>query len=294
MSSRTLESGGAMAGSSLSSTVLEGVNYITFGGSLSPEDARLFDRRVPQWCALPIDLHVIDLKGIRTLPDGFCRSVSRFSGLLTGRNARLVTLHLDESLFHEITRLGYASSFNRVVSLAEDLVPRKDIGEQDLRRLLHKYLVRAAYSAVEITCNSTVSCDENYVTDPARLPLDEIDLISLIDVRSEFLTAQFRLYSSSAVLEQLAIGMLGKKSLVDNAVIESMATELLNLIYGGAKSTLNDAESFRLPPAIPRLLRKPDLHRIKRSSAANLTVLPLVTPMGSFFVEIDYGTGTKS
>jgi CheY-specific phosphatase CheX len=77
---------------------------------------------------------------------------------------------------------------------------------------------------------------------------------------------------------------------VDEETVESMASELLNLIYGQAKSHLNDQEGFSLPAAIPRLVRKDQFTSIRRSdSAQHLSILPLVTPLGSFYVEVDTG-----
>ncbi len=159
---------------------------------------------------------------------------------------------------------------------------------------MFRYLAQGAYAAVETTLQSTVACDENYSAKAEEVPLNQFDMVSCINVANEFLTAEFRLCSSSKVLERLARAMLGNETIIDNELMESMALELLNMIYGHAKSNLNDKESFRLPSAIPRLLRKPEFHRIKRSPSAQLNIMPMVTPMGSFYVEVDFGLKVPS
>ncbi len=273
----------------ISSTVLEGVNYISVGAGLSDEDVRQFEQNLPQWANLPVELHVLDMKNLSGVPERFFKAINNFAGLLSLRHTNLISINVSDVLFGEITRHGLAHVFNRVESVTSALTQKKrELSETELKRLLFKYLIRAAHLALEVTCNSTVTCDENYMSNPARVPYEKIDLISVIDVRGEFLNAQFRLCASSDVLTELAKAMLSLP-VVEPEMVESMAQELLNLIYGNAKSNLNENESFRLPPAIPKLYRRPDFKQIKRSTPPQLTVLPLVTPLGSFYVEVDFG-----
>jgi hypothetical protein len=141
---------------------------------------------------------------------------------------------------------------------------------------------------VDVALGSTVSCDENYTVKSDEVPLAKFDLVSAIEVRSDFMNANFRLGATYQVLEKLARAQHGAGADVDKDLLESMTLELLNMVYGFAKAHLNDKESFRLPPAIPKLFKAADIAKLKRAGPADLTIMPVVTPMGSFYVELDY------
>ncbi|HMN68726.1 MAG TPA: chemotaxis protein CheX [Bdellovibrionales bacterium] len=277
-------------GFDVSSQVLEEVNYIILPASLSDSAVAAFPDKCKQWQGLDVEMHVLDFKNALAVPDAFYAAVQNFSDKLKPKNVNLVSVNMPEAISKEIKRLGLEQIFNRIQTPA-DLQQKKQFNENDLRRLLFRYLAQAAYAAVEVALNSTVSCDENYSARPDEVPLEQFDMITVISVNNDFLQAEFRLCSSAAVLEKLARAMLGSQTAIDQDLMESMALELLNIIYGHAKSNLNDKESFRLPAAIPRLLKKGEFHRVKRSAPAQLNIMPMVTPMGSFFVEVDFGKG---
>jgi hypothetical protein len=275
-----------MDGAKITAQVLEQLHYINFPAMPSIEDVAYLEGQIPAWTALPVALHILDLKGMTRGTEPFFRAIKAFAGKL--KAGQLVCLNVGEDLQREIAARKLQSTFN--TRSLQDLDSRKPIEDGELRRLLIRYLIRAAYSAVEVALNSTVSCDENYLARIDKVPFNEFDLISVVDVRGDFLNAQFRLCASKAVLERLAARMLGATTVIETDMIESMALELLNLIYGHAKSNLNDQEGFRLPSAIPQLLKKNQFGQIKRStSPADISILPLVTPMGAFYVEIDFG-----
>jgi CheY-specific phosphatase CheX len=267
--------------------VLERIHYIHFPKAITPADVSYLESRMGQWKKLDIEVHVMDFTGMTAAPGVFFRAIEKLSATVHPR--RLVSLNMTEGIHREVVKLKLEPVFNLIKLFPQDLYPKKKIGEPELKRLLIRYLIRAAYSAIEVALNSTVQCDENYVAKAERVPYSQFDLISVIDVNNDFLKAQFRLCSSAGVLKRAASAMLNGAP-VDEETVESMASELLNLIYGQAKSHLNDQEGFSLPAAIPRLVRKDQFTSIRRSdSAQHLSILPLVTPLGSFYVEVDTG-----
>jgi CheY-specific phosphatase CheX len=281
-------------GRDFTNQVLEGVNYITVPASLGEDVVASMQGKISAWAELPAEMHVLDFKLAPPPPPAFFKAVQSFTDRLKAKNVNLISVNMNETLAKEVKRLGLESSFNRILNFPGDLYKKKALSDTELRRLLFRYLAQAAYAAVETTLQSTVTCDENYSARAEEVPLNQFDMISVININTDFLRAEFRLCSSAKVLERLARAMLGPETTIDNELMESMALELLNMIYGHAKSNLNDKESFRLVSAIPRLLRKNEFHRIKRSSSTQLTIMPMVTPMGSFYVEVDFGNTKPS
>jgi uridine kinase len=156
----------------------------------------------------------------------------------------------------------------------------------EIRQLLFQYLGAGALSAVAVALNSTVSCEATRNMSPKDLVASQFDIVSVIEVRNDFLKADFRLWTSLPSLDQLCRAMHGQHANADLPLLESMAAELLNMIYGYAKSNLNDDKGFQLPPAIPKLMRNREFGRIRRSE--EIWVMPVRTPMGTIYVEVDF------
>lgn len=275
----------------LSGKILQGVHYIKLPATVTDATLPPMIDIFKNWSALKVDMHVIDFGKLTSAPIGFYRLLQTFEVQLKQNGLKMLSINMDEAVTDQIHQMSLQQTFNQTREAAK-VDPTKKFGDAKSKKLLFKYLVNAAYEAVTITLQSTVSCDENYFSKAEALPLNEIDLISVVPVNNEFMKAEFRLCSSVKVLERFAHAMLGKDQAIDADLLESMALELLNMIYGHAKSNLNDKEKFRLPSAIPRIVRKNDLGRIKRSVPPELTIMPMVTPMGSFYIEIDFGSLT--
>lgn len=276
-----------MARADIANQVLEGVNYIRFPASVN--DVKVISEKIPPWASLGAEMHVYDFKSTQSISSDCLQALSGFAEKLKMAGINLISVNMSETIYREVKRLGLEAGFNRIMNFPQDLQKKKALTETELRRLLFRYLAKGAFMAVEVSLNSTVACDENYSAKPNDVPLEQFDMIAVVPVNTDFLQAEFRLCAQYAVLERLAKAMLGNETNIDRDLVESMALELLNMIYGYAKSNLNEKEGFQLPPVIPRLMRKPDFHRIKRSGSSSITIMPMVTPMGSFYVEVDFG-----
>lgn len=278
----------------MTSQVLEGVHYIVVPAAYPESSIATLQKKFTEWTAADVELHVLDFKSAIQLPPSFYPAVHTFYEQLKAKKINLISVNMNDTLHKEVKRLKLEGSFNRILNFPGDLYKKRQMTDLEIRRLLFKYLAQGAFAAVEVALQSTVSCDENYSAKAEEVPLEQFDLISVVNVDNEMLRAEFRLCCSLQVIEKLARAMLGPQNEIDREMMESMALELLNIIYGYAKSNLNDKESFRLPSAIPRLLRKNDIARIKRSKSSDLTIMPMVTPMGSFYVEVDFGSSRPS
>ncbi len=274
--------------SSITSQTLEGIHYVKCPLAVSEVLVSQLIEDFKKWAELPVHLHVIDFGNMPQASVAFLKSFQDFSAQVRARGAELISINMSEPVRREVKKLGMDTTFNRIQNYPGDLYRKKIIPDMEKKRLLFKYLAQAAYVAIEVTLNSTVSCDENYSTKFESIPAGDIDLVTVISINTDFIQAEFRLCSSKKVLRKFAAAMLGNAVAIDEELVESMALELLNMVYGHAKSNLNDKEGFHMPPAIPRLIRKPEFHRIKRSGSPLLTVMPMVTPMGSFYIEVDF------
>jgi hypothetical protein len=275
--------------SNFGTVVVERIHYISVPPAVADAAVQQLLPALVEWERLPVDTHVLDFKLTTTLSDGFLNALRGFAEKLRSKNMQLISLNMTENLFRRVKSAGADGFINRVKNQNGTEGEGRQLSDIEKRRLLFKYLAEGAYKAVEVALGSTVSCDENYSIKPESLPLDKFDLVSVLTIRSDFMKADFRLCSTLPVIEKLTRAMLGGEATIDTDLIEGTPTELLNMIYGFAKSNLNDKENFRLPMGIPTLLRKSDFSQIRRSPTSQITIMPMVTPMGPFYIEVDFG-----
>lgn len=272
------------------SRVLQGVHYMKLPETVPVEAITALIDDMRKWAKLEVHMHVMDFNNLKAAPEELLRAIQGFEILLKMKNLNMLSINIDDAIANEIETLRLDSTFGRTLERVKvDSQKLKPFDELKQKKLLLKYLVNAAHEAVQVTLHSTVSVDENYLSKIENVPMGELDIISVVSIKNEFLKAEFRLLTSSQVVRRFAHAMLGKDTPVDAGLIDSMVQELLNMIYGHAKSNLNDNENFRLPSAIPKVLHRKDFGKIKRSGPAKLTILPMVTPMGSFYIEADLG-----
>lgn len=273
----------------ISSKTVQGIHYIKFPSEVTDSVVPKLIEDFKEWSKMPVQVHVLDFGRLETAGEDFYRAIQGFEVLLKLRNLKMLSINVSEAVNSAIEQMRLESTFNRLQE-EERIVPKKKWMTQGaLKKMLFKHLVRSAHKSVEVTLQSTVSCDENYLSKVEQIPYDKVDLICVISAKNEFISADFRLLSSFKVLDRFAQQMLGKDVEVDGEMRDSMASELLNMIYTQAKSALNDEEEFRLPGGIPKVFHKPAFGQIKRSKSSDLSLMPMVTPLGTFVIEVDFG-----
>ncbi len=273
----------------IGSKTVQGVHYIKFPTEVTDGAIPKLIEDFREWAKMEVQVHILDFGRLEKASEDLFRAIQGFEVLLKLRNMKMLSINVPDAVNNAIEQLRLESTFNRLQEEEKANPKKKWMTQGTMKKMLFKHLVQAAHKSVEVTLHSTVSCDENYLTKVEQIPYDKVDLICVISANNEFLKADFRLLSSFKVLDRFAQTMLGKDVDVDDEMRESMASELLNMIYTQAKSALNDEEEFRLPGAIPKVIRKPGFGQIKRSTSSNITLMPMVTPLGTFVIEVDFG-----
>jgi hypothetical protein len=273
---------------SFGSLVVEDIHYVTVPAQVSEQSAEEFILQISAWVNLPVKKHIFNFAATTRVVSGFANALRVFSAKIMGNGVNMVSLNMSEALFQQFKNSGAADFLYRTGADKRPAEERQ-LGEIEKRRLLFKYLAEGTFQAVKVALGSTVSCDANYNVKPDSVPLDQFDLVSVLRIKSDFLKAEFRLCATLAVIERLTRAMLGPDIPIDQELIEGTPVEMLNMIYGYAKSHLNEAESVGLPMSIPVLVRKSDFKTLQRSPASQVTIMPMVTPMGPFYIEVDFG-----
>ena len=266
------------------------INYIECPAEIDAEAMKDFAAKIKVWPDLPSKIHALDFKKVKAISNDFYKLVAAFHKPLHEKGLRLVSINVPAPIEQKIKSqnmvavFGILRDFNAMVGARG---PEKTSPEE-VRQTLIKYLVAAARRAMETLFEVTVAADENYLENLRKFQTHEFHRASVLSMKSELFSASFHLYFPQDTLVNLTKKMVGEAA-TDEETTNSTATELLNMIYGGAKSHLNDEKNYNLPPAIPTLVLKDQISQIKRSNdPRQMVIIPLASPLGIYFLEVDF------
>lgn len=115
-------------------------------------------------------------------------------------------------------------------------------------------------------------------------PEVEAEIIAVIGLASDSFKGTIALLLPKTVFLALMGNMLGETYTEITNELESGAAELLNIIFGHAKTNLAD-QGYKIAMAIPSIIRGKGIstHHISKEQTI---VIPFICPQGNFHIEI--------
>ncbi len=136
---------------------------------------------------------------------------------------------------------------------------------------------------LETQANTPIQVGKPYVKKANEsLPMDIAGVISLTNPS---FTGSIALCFTSAVFLKIYENMVGEKHDKITPELQDAAGELLNIIFGRAKTILNDTKGHTLEKAIPTILAGDNLN-VRHTSTSAVIVLPFESSAGVFHIEI--------
>lgn len=120
---------------------------------------------------------------------------------------------------------------------------------------------------------------------------ESIAIAGVISISTDKFTGTIALAFPERVFLGIYSSMFGEKVDKINTDIEDAAGEILNIIYGSAKTKLNATMGMKLAPALPAILSGEKI-QIRQKTHQKLVVLPFETPHGGFQIEISFDSNT--
>jgi hypothetical protein len=270
------------------STVVQTVHYVEVPEAESAD----FHDKVGAWLGLAVNTHVFDFKNVANIGESFSQEFQKFKSAALAKNCNVISVNFRPTVLDGLRRRGQEKMFGYIGGIVDGVQKRTTADTPaEIRSWIIKYLVAASRDAMNIMFNTTVAADENYRENLKDFAAIAFYCAALVNVKSSTFTATLRLYFDKEVLRGLtALTLRSSTVLIDDEVIDSTATELLNLIYGGAKSKINDDRGYNLPNAIPTLITPKAAAEARSNDFKQLTVIPFVTPIGAYYLEIDFGS----
>ncbi len=244
-----------------------------------------------KWAKLPVEVHVFDFKNVENVDPHFYDHFISFKKMAQAKNTQVISINFRPRMLEKIKKEGREKTLGYVASIDAVQPSGAKDSDTEVRNWLVKYLVAASRSAMNTMFNTTVAADENYRENIKAFRLDEFYRIAYVEAKGRLISARFYLCFDKKTLEALTRIFLPSTTIpLDDELISSTATELLNLMYGVAKSKINDERAYDLPNAIPVLISPSEAAKGRAADAKNICVIPFATPVGSYYLEIDFST----
>lgn len=142
--------------------------------------------------------------------------------------------------------------------------------------------IQGTLKTLQIQCQIEANTAKPFIKGTQQQP--EFDIAGILGITSKTFNGSLSLLFPETVFIKAMSGMMGEEYTEITKDLQDGAAELLNIIFGTAKTVLND-QGYRIDKAIPSFIRGRD---IKASTLAKSSVLviPFLTQHGEFHLEI--------
>ncbi len=273
-----------------SNTVLATINHISLPSQLDGDDPKAFAAICAEWCLLPVQIHVLDFKGVEKIMPSFYPLATKFKKDAELRRTKLISINVSPRILERLKVDGMDLNFGYMKDTNLAHKPASKDTLEEARTWMIKYAVEAGRAAMNMMFNTTVAADENYRETPKDFRPEKFYKVAIIRGDSPRFKAVFRLFFERSTLEALTKTIADSTGTeVDQELLLSTATELLNIIYTSVKSKVNDERGYDLPPAIPALLDPVQAAQDKGIMGRGASWVPFVTPLGAYYLQIELG-----
>lgn len=145
-----------------------------------------------------------------------------------------------------------------------------------------KAFVDGTLKTLSVQCSVNAECGKPFIKNTKPQP--EFDLAGVISISCEAFNGTITLCFPEKVFLAVMSSMLGEPYTEITADLENGAAEILNIIFGTAKTVLNQ-QGYLLEKAIPTVIRGINI-RTSSLSSKMIMVLPFATASGEFHIEI--------
>jgi chemotaxis protein CheX len=259
----------------------DGVYLITCPSIIESKGAEL-EPVVKTWLIAQPAIHILDMKDTMQIAQSAYRYFVLYNQALKGNNKNLFCLNMNPKIQAQTKADGLNSVFIPVATI-EEAKRRSSTSRGGVDVEFINPFIMATKKVIETQAATPLSPGKAYLRKPTeRIPMEIAGVIGL--ACSEF-KGSISICFRAEVFLKIYENMVGEKHDQITSEIEDAAGELLNIIFGQAKTVLNDQKGYTLEKALPTILvgEKLKLHHQSRAPAI---VLPFESPAGAFHLEI--------
>lgn len=247
-----------------------------------------FVKNIKLWLVKPYLLHVFDFSGVLEIEHAVYKHIIGYKKSLESVEKKFFSIHLSKELERQITADGLKSTFNLAKSLndAYKLAGLKTDKPNNVK--LNTEFINPFIQATMNTFKTQVGVEikplKPFLKKANEQNKEPINLAGVINLTCSHFTGAIVIAFSEQVFLNIYEKMLDEKLDKIDDEVKDGAAELLNIIYGQAKSELNK-RNFALEKAIPTVLSGSHID-VYHNPSAIVFVLPFESEAGSFNLEV--------
>ena len=260
----------------------DGLHVITCPPTIESLAQNQLEAMVKVWLVATTNCHVLDFRNVVQFKPNAYRYFVLFNQTLKANGKTLYCVNISPKLMPQIRADGLTSVFVPVATL-EEAKRRSQPNRPMVDVEFINPFINAARTVFEVQAQTPLTPGKAYLRKPnEKIPMEIAGVISLSC--TEF-SGSISICFRAEVFLKIYETMVGEKHDEISSEIQDAAGELLNMIFGQAKTTLNGQKGYTLDKAIPIVLVGDRLviHHQSRSPAI---ILPFESPAGGFHIEI--------
>lgn len=259
----------------LSCTKKDGKQIVALPASLNGDVAAAFARDSQTWMLASELSYVLDFQNVVDVTPAFYRVVVEFARLIRKSGKSLCSTGMKPRILKQITDDGMRAVLGPV--MAEEKEPIKADA-----RVVNIFL-KSVIDVFSIQVNCPIQPGKPFVSAPDAK--SDTEIVGIIALNANGFRGNVALCFSGQVFLNVYEKMLGVKHETITSEIEDAVGELMNIIYGTAKTQLNKELGAELQPALPSILTGEKLALRKQATHQNI-VIPFSGEAGDFHLEL--------
>lgn len=144
--------------------------------------------------------------------------------------------------------------------------------------------IQSAIDVLRIQCSFSTTASKPFLKDEG--PPYQTDIAAVIGLVSKSFNGSIAICFPEKIFLTLMSNMLSEECTEISRELEDGAAELLNIIFGRAKTILNE-KNYAIEKAIPTIIRGKSL-AVRHLTEAVTVVIPFEANMGTFYVEVAF------
>ncbi|AZZ35595.1 hypothetical protein CIK05_01870 [Bdellovibrio sp. qaytius] len=256
--------------------------------NLDNEFADLLQLKAKDWLSITtVELYAFNFNKTTTCKQSTYRSLITVSQIIRKAGRQIVSHNLDPELNQQFKLAGISDALNVSTDL-DSYTNKVNQKKSGLDVQMINPFLEATLMTLEQTANTKCEAQKPQLIDlNEKSRTDDISIAGVISLTTEQFNGSITLAFPEVVFLKIYESMFGESVDKINEEIEDAAGELLNIIYGSAKTKLNEQCNFKLAPALPTILSGEKI-KIRQTTYQKVIVLPFKTAFGFFRVEISF------
>lgn len=262
----------------------DGIQTIVLPPDLNQNIVKDLESATKSWLMSSSEIHILDFKAVQAVHNLVYRPLILFNQALRQAKKNMFCTHLPDRLIPQFRQDGLLGVFIPVRGVQDAKNRAKAMHEQKKVDVdLVNAFVKATRNVLEMQAATKLILGKPRLRkESENLPAD---ISGVININCEQFKGVITLSFPAAVFLRIYENMVGETHTTISPEIEDAAGELLNIIFGQVKTSLNDSKGYNLQKALPTIFVG-DKMRVRQMTTSPTLILPFGMDGGEFFIEI--------